>query len=112
MASDIQSSSSSYSLNINNHVEHMQDPATGTILDPPDLSEKHLQTCCRGSLLSSHSASTKANCVKLCCLPQVIGSPLLLRPGRHLCSHMAKTERLKRSFYPQAIRILNTHTSL
>ncbi len=36
----------------------------------------------------------------------------LLPSGKHFRSMMAKTERLRRSFFPQAIRLLNTNNSV
>ncbi len=37
---------------------------------------------------------------------------ILLPSGKHLWSMMAKTERLRRSFFPQAIRLLNSNSNL
>lgn len=49
---------------------------TSVTFFPPFLSIFSLRSCCDVSPLSHHSASTKANSVKLCCRHQVIGSPL------------------------------------
>ena len=35
----------------------------------------------------------------------------VLRSGKHLCCHAAKTEKLRQSFFPQATRTVNTDNS-
>ncbi len=40
----------------------------------------------------------------------VTGSSFLQPSGKRFCSIMAKTERLRRSFFPQAIRLLNSNS--
>ena len=69
------------------------------------------------SLQDIHTRRCKSRAVKILKDSTHPGDPLfnLLQSGRHFCSLMAKTERLRRSFFPHAIRLLNMdikHTAL
>ncbi len=79
-------------------VVHLAERISGSAL--PSLQDSYLKRCRRRAVKIIKDSNHPGNCLFT-----------LLPYGKRFRSLMAKTERLRRSFFPQAIRLLNSNSA-